>query len=40
MAFYQSSAGRPQAGDAKIVQWVSRISKVVNVHAVFSAFPE
>jgi formate-dependent nitrite reductase cytochrome c552 subunit len=36
----QSSAGRPQAGDAEVVQrWKDRL-RIVNVHALFSGFAQ
>jgi hypothetical protein len=36
----QSSAGCPQAGDAKVVQRVPGQSQIVNVHALFSGFAQ
>jgi len=36
----QSSAGRPQAGDAEVVQCVPGQSRIVNVHALFRGFAQ
>ena len=36
----QSSAGRPQAGDAEVVQQVPGQSQIVNVHAVIRGFAQ
>ena len=36
----QGSAGRPQAGDAEVVQRISRQSQIVSVHAVILGFTQ
>ena len=36
----QSSAGRPQAGDAEVVQCPRWDSRIVNVHALFHGFAQ
>jgi hypothetical protein len=36
----QSSAGRPQAGDAEVVQCAFHESEIANVHALFRGFAQ
>ena len=36
----QGSAGHPQAGDAEVVQRISRQSQIANVHAVIRGFAQ
>jgi hypothetical protein len=36
----QGSAGRPQAGDAEVVQRISRQSQIANVHAEIRGFAQ
>jgi hypothetical protein len=36
----QGSAGRPQAGDAEVVQRISGKSQIANVHAVILGFTQ